>query len=518
MKKGFTLIELLAVLVVLGVLMIIAVPRIGNLIINSRNASFAQSNNAIIRSAENYFNSINNQVFLEVGESLEVSYQTLIDNNFLDEIVNPFQDGTCNGYVIIHQASENEKTITPFTSCYDDINSSSEDDLVLFYNFSEDEESTINVFPRSQESVFFTNAYNGSSYGFNETTNMRQELANHRRLNDESSVTKVSRIVSGQNQRDYVSWSLHSPLGSTRIFTFYYFGTVGTSIRPYNNDSSANLYYLNDNGEWIGGTTAVNIPVQENIWQKITIKMENRNVAAGTGLSWMILHYNNITMSLSNEEYWLFTMPQLEEKEYPTRFTPNERNGLVNNLVSDNFNASLNLANTPRWVRNGYNDRGAYFFSGNSERIDTNYGASINMLNNPRTISVWAKPSSFSGNPMIFSTGQRVSSNNRLYVGIRNGLWDMGIQNTGWGSGVIPATLNEWDHIAVTLDNGVATLYVNGEISRTISYTSYAPDDPIRLGMHNTGYSYEGYLDDFRVYQKAMSDLEIEQLYLASLR
>ena len=47
-KKGFTLVELLAVIVILAVILVIAVPRISDVIKNSKKASFESSAKTII--------------------------------------------------------------------------------------------------------------------------------------------------------------------------------------------------------------------------------------------------------------------------------------------------------------------------------------------------------------------------------------------------------------------------------------------------------------------------------------
>lgn len=52
-KKGFTLVELLAVIVILGVIMLIAIPSVGTIIKNSRENSFISSGKMYISTAQN---------------------------------------------------------------------------------------------------------------------------------------------------------------------------------------------------------------------------------------------------------------------------------------------------------------------------------------------------------------------------------------------------------------------------------------------------------------------------------
>ena len=188
-------------------------------------------------------------------------------------------------------------------------------------------EPTTNIFPRSSTTLAFTSAYDGSNYGFGSATNIQQEFDDSLRPKSKSRITKVSRINSGVNQRTYVHVGLHSPLSSVRVVSFWYYGTYGSTIRPYNNDGSASLSYLDSNGTWVGSGTGINIPVSTNQWQKISIRITNNGTSAGTGWSWLILHNNNHPVVLPNTDYWAFSEFMYEEKDFPSYFYTSDTRG-----------------------------------------------------------------------------------------------------------------------------------------------------------------------------------------------
>lgn len=66
-KKGFTLIELLAVIIILGVLMIIAIPSVTSYIQNSRKSAFADSGLNYVKSGINTVNSGNKMRFYDTS-------------------------------------------------------------------------------------------------------------------------------------------------------------------------------------------------------------------------------------------------------------------------------------------------------------------------------------------------------------------------------------------------------------------------------------------------------------------
>jgi hypothetical protein len=82
--------------------------------------------------------------------------------------------------------------------------------------------------------------------------------------------------------------------------------------------------------------------------------------------------------------------------------------------------------------------------------------------------------------------------------------------------------LGEWNFIAVTFDTGFVNLYYDGDLIYTdttiIKYTSlneYGTDD-IYIGRYHTGnpgYSFKGGLDEIRIYNRALSTSEVNDLY-----
>ena len=55
MKRGFTLVELLAVLILLGVVSLIAIPSIGKILNRSREKARESTKNELIKAAKNYY-------------------------------------------------------------------------------------------------------------------------------------------------------------------------------------------------------------------------------------------------------------------------------------------------------------------------------------------------------------------------------------------------------------------------------------------------------------------------------
>jgi Concanavalin A-like lectin/glucanases superfamily len=75
---------------------------------------------------------------------------------------------------------------------------------------------------------------------------------------------------------------------------------------------------------------------------------------------------------------------------------------------------------------------------------------------------------------------------------------------------------NTWYHCAFVLKAGVATFYVNGVADEVGTFTDTlgsARVNDLRLGLYDSGYPLNGGLDEVGVWQRALSAVEVAQLY-----
>lgn len=114
-KKGFTLVELLAVIVILGVLLMIAVPAISNVIEKSRKSSFINSVKLVI-------DGVKNQVSIEELEGNPVSgcfvdlTEVELDRGSYDGTGFVIIDGTDSKTYTVYAQSDRGYTLSGVTS------------------------------------------------------------------------------------------------------------------------------------------------------------------------------------------------------------------------------------------------------------------------------------------------------------------------------------------------------------------------------------------------------------------
>ncbi|MCX8155615.1 MAG: immunoglobulin domain-containing protein [Verrucomicrobiae bacterium] len=78
---------------------------------------------------------------------------------------------------------------------------------------------------------------------------------------------------------------------------------------------------------------------------------------------------------------------------------------------------------------------------------------------------------------------------------------------------------NQWSHIALTYEesSGIAKLYINGEVVNSSFIGTEPPRTslPIYLGSRQGFYGFKGKMDEFALYNRALTDEEVRRIYLA---
>jgi hypothetical protein len=136
----------------------------------------------------------------------------------------------------------------------------------------------------------------------------------------------------------------------------------------------------------------------------------------------------------------------------------------------------------------------------NGKGFDLAYGKGINPFSEKTVIDMWVKPES-TNQGMVISAGGN-GNNQRLYIGVIDNRWDIGIQGSAWTTGALVTATTSWTHVKLEMGSGTANLYVNGVLSRSKTYTSYTLVGDFRLGAHNgvTDIPFTGEISDVKIY------------------
>ena len=109
-KKGFTLIELLAVFVILGIIMVIAIPSINSSMNRTKKKQNVQRIKLLESYAESYVSEHKNSIYQNIneGSSCYISIQTLIDEGYLSVDESKDSDGKVFNGVVVFQRNSSQ--------------------------------------------------------------------------------------------------------------------------------------------------------------------------------------------------------------------------------------------------------------------------------------------------------------------------------------------------------------------------------------------------------------------------
>ena len=212
---------------------------------------------------------------------------------------------------------------------------------------------------------------------------------------------------------------------------------------------------------------------------------------------------------------------QIETGSFATPFVDGTRS---------NTEAIIDLTGNETVTANSltYNSDNTFTFS-NGEYITLANSASIFGSGSvSTTLDFWIKPISVSGHIPV---GHQNVSGERLYIGIYPNVpqvWDLGWGSNAWNAGFTgtrpSVDFNQWQHICVSINSGVVSLYKNGvksTFSKTDTTVNLTGVFPIGTYFENGGTPNAAYygtdeIDIFRIYNRALSEAEVAQNFNAS--
>lgn len=202
-----------------------------------------------------------------------------------------------------------------------------------------------------------------------------------------------------------------------------------------------------------------------------------------------------------------------------------EGNGTIVN-DSSGFNNDGVLANGPIWrcasVNKDYTPTGtgcSLYFDGTNDYIQIADYSSLE----PETITmeVWVNPDTYRSSANIISkryTGQYLL---RFYL-TSGRIQGYIFADVGWRfctTGTdkrVP--LDKWSHLVHTYDGLIGKVYIDGEEACSYNYTGTINQSStayLRIGTRTYGSEqFNGYIDNVRIYSKALSSAEVKKLYV----
>lgn len=177
-----------------------------------------------------------------------------------------------------------------------------------------------------------------------------------------------------------------------------------------------------------------------------------------------------------------------------------------------------------RFVTAAYEGTGALQLNG----LDGYAEAGVTDLGNTFTVSLWARQSGQGFDQVLMANGLKGTTLDGFTLYLSS--WtakDKAVRfETGNGTGylraetaIIPLASERWNHLAAVVDraNGEVHLYVNG-FDQTLSgaiLSDFRTDTTVLIGKARNSLSWEGQIDDARVYSRALNSNEV--LALASI-
>ncbi len=338
----------------------------------------------------------------------------------------------------------------------------------------------------------------------------------------------VNNLVNFQAYPNFNALTYPTNAGAVNLNSWYNFVTT------YDKTTKDLKYYLN--GDLIS-TIQIDFNIS-NTTRDLFIGMQN----CGSGAEWYwngkiddIRIYNRDLSNTEVQQLYQEKAPPVTLQTgliayYPFNGNANDESGNGNNgNVFGVTNTTDRFGNT----------NSAYDFNGTSNYIDVPDANSLD-LTTEATLSVWVYETDINLNPSQDALNGRIIE--KGFAGIDNGylldaVTSPSIGNTNYcsltgtkvrfigGGGAMGNScysLKAWHHIVGISDNGLIKIYIDGQLDYSSPSNSGkiipTNDLPLRIGYTQGGFGcgceyFKGKIDDIRIYNRALSPTEVQQLY-----
>ena len=116
-KRGFTMIELLAVLVILGIIMVIAVPSVVGYLQDSKQKYYEQLEDSVMTAGKEYFSDHRSLLPRENGQIYSVDIADLVTDGYTSDVLDSDGNGTCTGEVYVKRLATADFEYNACISC-----------------------------------------------------------------------------------------------------------------------------------------------------------------------------------------------------------------------------------------------------------------------------------------------------------------------------------------------------------------------------------------------------------------
>ena len=168
----------------------------------------------------------------------------------------------------------------------------------------------------------------------------------------------------------------------------------------------------------------------------------------------------------------------------------------------------------------------AYRFEGDNYILVPG-SSSLNTMGN-FALSVWVRSASTPQHSGLFhkepltNSGARVTGY-QAYINPRTNNWSMSVHNdwpstSGGALSTIKVVDSSWHHLVAIYDWKTISIYTDGKLDSMVSYDKgmFANNSPLYIGVDPDAWGrrdFRGELDDIRIYNRVLSDDEIQRLY-----